>query len=106
MYKSIVLFLCRFSTHLIVVNILDIKQNIMLKAFKKGRRFMTKKQLLELGLTEEQAEKVLNANQEQLKGFVEKSKFEEVESEKKKGFVKKYSKEILLLLIDVTEIRI
>ncbi len=44
---------------------------------------MTKKQLLELGLSEEQAEKVLGINQEQLKGFVEKSKFEEVKSEKK-----------------------
>lgn len=44
---------------------------------------MNKEQLIALGLTEEQAEKVLSANTEQLKGFIPKSRFDEVNNAKK-----------------------
>ena len=44
---------------------------------------MEKEKLIELGLTEEQAEKVLSANAEQLKGFIPKSRFDEVNNTKK-----------------------
>lgn len=44
---------------------------------------MNKEELLKLGLTEEQAEKVLSANTEQLKGFIPKSRFDEVNNAKK-----------------------
>lgn len=44
---------------------------------------MNKEDLLKLGLSEEQAEKVLSANVEQLKGFIPKSRFDEVNNAKK-----------------------
>lgn len=44
---------------------------------------MNKEELLKLGLTEEQAEKVISANTEQLKGFIPKSRFDEVNNAKK-----------------------
>ena len=44
---------------------------------------MNKDDLLKLGLSEEQAEKVLSANAEQLKGFIPKSRFDEVNNTKK-----------------------
>jgi len=44
---------------------------------------MNKEDLLKLGLTEEQAEKVLSANTEQLKGFIPKARFDEVNNAKK-----------------------
>lgn len=44
---------------------------------------MNKEDLLKLGLLEEQAEKVLSANAEQLKGFIPKSRFDEVNNTKK-----------------------
>ena len=44
---------------------------------------MNKEDLLKLGLTEEQAEKVLSANAEQLKGFIPKARFDEVNNAKK-----------------------
>ena len=44
---------------------------------------MNKENLLKLGLSEEQAEKVLSANAEQLKGFIPKSRFDEVNNTKK-----------------------
>lgn len=44
---------------------------------------MNKEELLKLGLTEEQANKVLEANTEQLKGFIPKSRFDEVNNSKK-----------------------
>ena len=44
---------------------------------------MNKEELLKLGLSEEQAEKVLSANAEQLKGFIPKSRFDEVDNTKK-----------------------
>lgn len=44
---------------------------------------MNKEDLLKLGLSEEQAEKVLSANAEQLKGFIPKSRFDEVNNTKK-----------------------
>ncbi len=44
---------------------------------------MNKEELLKLGLTEEQVEKVLSANTEQLKGFIPKSRFDEVNNAKK-----------------------
>ena len=46
---------------------------------------MNKEDLLKLGLTEEQAEKVLSANMEQLKGFIPKARFDEVNSAKKQA---------------------
>ena len=46
---------------------------------------MSKEDLLKLGLTEEQAEKVLSANTEQLKGFIPKSRFDEVNNAKKQA---------------------
>ena len=46
---------------------------------------MNKEELLKLGLTEEQAEKVLSANTEQLKGFIPKSRFDEVNNAKKQA---------------------
>ena len=46
---------------------------------------MSKEELLKLGLTEEQAEKVLSANTEQLKGFIPKSRFDEVNNAKKQA---------------------
>src|SRR5690606_37131971 len=45
---------------------------------------MKKEQLLELGLTEEQADKVLNMHKEVLAGFIPKARFDEV-NETKKG---------------------
>lgn len=44
---------------------------------------MNKENLLKLGLSEEQAEKVLSVNAEQLKGFIPKSRFDEVNNTKK-----------------------
>ena len=44
---------------------------------------MNKEQLIALGLTEEQTEKVLSVNTEQLKGFIPKSRFDEVNNAKK-----------------------
>lgn len=46
---------------------------------------MNKEQLIALGLTEEQAEKVLSANTEQLKGFIPKARFDEVNNAKKQA---------------------
>ena len=46
---------------------------------------MNKEELLKLGLTEEQVEKVLSANMEQLKGFIPKSRFDEVNNAKKQA---------------------
>lgn len=46
---------------------------------------MNKEDLLKLGLTEEQVEKVLNANTEQLKGFIPKARFDEVNNAKKQA---------------------
>lgn len=46
---------------------------------------MNKEELLKLGLTEEQAEKVMSANTEQLKGFIPKSRFDEVNNAKKQA---------------------
>jgi hypothetical protein len=47
-----------------------------------GRK-MKKEQLLELGLTEEQADKVLNLHKEVLTGFIPKARFDEVNETKK-----------------------
>ena len=44
---------------------------------------MKKEDLIALGLTDEQAEKVLSANAEQLKGFIPKARFDEVNNAKK-----------------------
>lgn len=44
---------------------------------------MNKEELLRLGLSEEQTEKVLSVNAEQLKGFIPKSRFDEVNNTKK-----------------------
>lgn len=44
---------------------------------------MNKEELLKLGLSEEQIEKVLSVNAEQLKGFIPKSRFDEVNTTKK-----------------------
>lgn len=44
---------------------------------------MKKEDLIALGLTDEQAEKVLSANAEQLKGFIPKTRFDEVNNAKK-----------------------
>ena len=44
---------------------------------------MTKEQLLEMGLSEEQADKVLAAHKEELKGFIPKTRFDEVNDAKK-----------------------
>lgn len=46
---------------------------------------MKKEDLIALGLTEEQTEKVLNANSEQLKGFIPKARFDEVNNAKKQA---------------------
>ena len=46
---------------------------------------MNKEDLLKLGLTEEQAEKVLSVNTEQLKGFIPKARFDEVNNAKKQA---------------------
>ena len=46
---------------------------------------MNKEELLKLGLTEEQVEKVLSANMEHLKGFIPKSRFDEVNNAKKQA---------------------
>ena len=46
---------------------------------------MNKEELLKLGLTEEQTEKVLSANTEQLKGFIPKARFDEVNNAKKQA---------------------
>lgn len=46
---------------------------------------MNKEELLKLGLTEEQAEKVLSVNTEQLKGFIPKARFDEVNNAKKQA---------------------
>lgn len=45
---------------------------------------MKKEDLIKLGLTEEQAEKVVEASAEELKGFIPKSRFDEVNEAKKK----------------------
>ena len=45
---------------------------------------MDKQKLLEMGLTEEQVDKVLEANRIQLEGFIPKYRFEEVNKDKKK----------------------
>ena len=44
---------------------------------------MNKEELLKLGLSEEQTEKVLSVNAEQLKGFIPKSRLDEVNNTKK-----------------------
>lgn len=44
---------------------------------------MTKEQLIEMGLTEEQADKVLAAHKEELKGYIPKARFDEVNDAKK-----------------------
>ena len=44
---------------------------------------MTKEQLLEMGLTEEQADKVLSAHKEELKGYIPKARFDEINETKK-----------------------
>ena len=44
---------------------------------------MKKEDLIALGLTDEQAEKVLSANAEHLKGFIPKARFDEVNNAKK-----------------------
>ena len=44
---------------------------------------MTKEQLLSLGLTEEQAEKVLAVSTEEKKGFIPKNRFDEVNNSNK-----------------------
>jgi len=44
---------------------------------------MTKEQLIEMGLTEEQADKVLAAHKEALTGFIPKARFDEVNETKK-----------------------
>ena len=44
---------------------------------------MNKEELMKLGLSEEQTEKVLSVNAEQLKGFIPKSRFDEVNNTKK-----------------------
>ncbi|EJW16991.1 phage scaffolding protein [Paenibacillus alvei] len=46
---------------------------------------MNKEQFISLGFTEEQAEKAAAASQEELKGFVPKSRFDEVNEAKKKA---------------------
>lgn len=46
---------------------------------------MKKEDLIALGLTEEQAEKVLSVNTEQLKGFIPKARFDEVNNAKKQA---------------------
>ena len=46
---------------------------------------MKKEDLIALGLTDEQAEKVLSANAEQLKGFIPKTRFDEVNNAKKQA---------------------
>ena len=43
---------------------------------------MTKEQLIEMGITAEIADKVIAANQEQLKGFIPKDRFDQVNNEK------------------------
>ena len=45
---------------------------------------MDKQKLLEMGLTEEQADKVLEANKIQLEGFIPKNRFDDVNKDKKK----------------------
>ena len=45
---------------------------------------MEKQKLLDLGLTEEQADKVLAENKTQLEGFIPKARFNEVNDAKKK----------------------
>ena len=49
----------------------------------KGEIDLTKEQLLEIGLTEEQTEKVLAVHKEELKNFIPKSRFDEVNETKK-----------------------
>jgi hypothetical protein len=44
---------------------------------------MTKEQLIEMGLTEEQADKILAAHKEELKGYIPKTRFDEVNETKK-----------------------
>lgn len=44
---------------------------------------MTKEKLLEMGLSEEQADKVLTAHKEELKGYIPKARFDEVNDAKK-----------------------
>jgi len=44
---------------------------------------MTKEKLLEMGLSEEQADKVLAAHKEELKGYIPKARFDEVNDAKK-----------------------
>ena len=44
---------------------------------------MTKEQLLAMGLTEEQAEKVLAASSEEMKGFIPKIRFDEINNSNK-----------------------
>lgn len=46
---------------------------------------MTKEQFIALGLTEEQAEKAAAASADELKGFIPKTRFDEVNSAKKKA---------------------
>lgn len=44
---------------------------------------MTKEQLMEMGLSEELADKVLSAHKEELKGYIPKARFDEVNNAKK-----------------------
>lgn len=46
---------------------------------------MTKEQLLAMGLTEEQAGKVLAASTEELKGYIPKARFDELNEAKKQS---------------------
>jgi len=49
----------------------------------KGRIWMTKDQLIALGLSEELAQKVADASAEELKGFIPKARFDEINDTKK-----------------------
>lgn len=49
----------------------------------KGLIYVTKEQFIALGLTEEQAKKAADASTEELKGYVEKQKFDTVSEENK-----------------------
>lgn len=49
----------------------------------KGRSNMKKEDLVAMGLTEELAEKVAKASSDELKGFIPKSRFDELNAEKK-----------------------
>lgn len=52
--------------------------------FMKGKRTMKKEDFVKLGLNEETAKKCETASLEELKGFIPKARFDEVNNEKKK----------------------